>query len=245
LNASPRREWDYKSAVLTAATDCLWRFNKEDNMLRNWLIVALFISFWALPATNAHAYPSTTNSSGGWGIKLGSIIVWSDWWGTANSDQKPTSVVYTIENLKVELHYLNPNGRPGGIGTPFFPTASLTAADTIQPLSGKGYIEDSYEFTDAEIIQAIEDAGELPPPPNGYWILDTSDITVLELDVHIQAFSDLDKDANTTYCITTDNCLPGGTEALTVDLLGHCVLNYDMTSYTCTTSSYVYAKKGM
>jgi hypothetical protein len=193
------------------------------------LIGVLFISFWALLGANAYAYPAW--ATGGWGAWPNCVCFWSDWKGVSNPDQKPSDVIYTMSNMEIQVYYLNPGGNDGGVGEPFYPNAQVTGGGTLpDSISTKGTYQSKLCFYDENLWAAV-DVNSIPPPVNPNWTLDPSRIDVLQMDVEIQGYSDLDGDHIA--------------ETLTTDLTGHCVLSSDKTAYKCTTTDLLASKKGL
>lgn len=183
---------------------------------------ALCIGLFALLGTNAHAYPA---APGGWGAWPGSVSVWTDWKGVSNYEIKPTNADVTLFISKVQLHYLNPGGQPGGLGNPFYPDVEISMDGALNDsVSKNGRYQMLLSFDDSLLIELIMNSGaEIPDPPNPQWTLDPEHpVVILEMFVRIRGFSDFD-----------DKII--GTETETAHVAGPCTLNYDGTDYTCVT----------
>ncbi len=153
------------------------------------MMVILCISLLTLLGTNANAYPAII---GGWGAWPGSVCVWTEWKQVANYDVTPTDVTVTLYIDKVLVHYQNPGGQPGGIGVPFYVdvTATLEGEPLSDPITKNGKYMMEICF-DEEYLKSFigPDIGD---PPNPGWTM--LDITVVEMYVLIEGFSEMDDD---------------------------------------------------
>ena len=183
------------------------------------LTAALCIGLFSLLGTNAHAYPA---APGGWGAWPGSVCVWTDWKGVANYEIKPTNVDVTLFISKVQLHYLNPGGQPGGLGQPFYPDVEIAVdGEMNEGVAKNGKYQMLLCFENEVLSSLVEPFA--PDPPNDAWTLDPENpVVILEMFVRIRGFSDFDDDVI-------------GTETETAYIAGPCTLNYDGTDYTCVT----------
>ena len=196
-------------------------------MLRkSWLICVLFIMVWALSGTNAFAYPAS--ATGVWGGFLKCVCIYSDWVGVGNYEVKPTDVEVTLELLEVRLHYLNPSGKPGGLGEAFYPDAEVTGEQAASgSITKNGKFHSEICFTDDELYAGIDEA-LIPLPPNPQWTLDLEGhyVRVYKMYVTIRGYSDFDGDIGHV------------TETETSHLAGTCTLNEKKGTYECGTEHF-------
>ena len=199
------------------------------------LIGVLCFAMMALVGTTAHAYPSA--ATGGWGVwPWNSLNVWSDWKKVANSEKDSTLIRATLIATIVEAHYLNPGDQGGGISHNFYVEVEFTGEDIPEnewiSRNGQYHSEIIFEEEDYEpIILAALAAACDPDLPNDKWYLDLeSPITILEMYILIEGFSELDDD--------------GLVDDETAHIAGTCTLNFDRTEYICVTEeSWGWKKK--
>lgn len=192
------------------------------------LKTALCIGLFAFLGSNAHAgYPATV---GGWYATWGSVCVWAEWKGVQNYEITPTDADVTLFVQKVQLHYLNPAGQPGGDGQPFYPNVEISIDGRLDDsVSKNGKYEMLLCFENNELYNLIVESGvEIPKIPNPKWTLDPDNpVVVLEMFVRIRGYSDLDGDLEI--------------ETETAHVAGPCILNVD--EYICETEEEWYWDK--
>ena len=177
-------------------------------MLKKLLLISVVcISLMALSGTNANAYPQRL---GGWPTFPGSVYMITTWVGISDTLQRPADAWATLRIKSFLIDEVsNGGGQHGGIGTPWItqPTnpVIVDAGGTIFdiPLKGKGKYDLPIEFTDQFLSQQIKSycarddltpeqeewCNQLPPLPNDNWYWH---VVVLEMDVLIQGFTDID-----------------------------------------------------
>jgi hypothetical protein len=186
-------------------------------MYKKLLSGILCVSMIGFVAIAAHAYPSRL---GGWAVWPGTVSVFTQWLGVADFEKAPTTVEVTLDLIEVQVHYFNPGGNGGGIGTPFYPDLQVAVEqDLSEPVSKNGKYETTIIFEDSYLYFKLEDY--LPPPPNPQWTPDVDNVDVIEMDVYIRGYSDLDDD--------------GFVDDETAYLKANCILSEDGTAYECVT----------
>ena len=191
-------------------------------MLKKLLLISVVcISLMALAGTNANAYPQKL---GGWPTWPGSVYMLTTWVGISDTLQRPADAWATLRIKSFLIDEVSNGGdQHGGIGQPWIEVpinpVTIGAGGTIFdiPLKGKGKYDLPIEFTDHFLSQQIkaycasDDADEdlcnqLPKLPNDNWYWH---VVVLEMDVLIQGFTDVDSgpSGRCESDFDTENCM--------------------------------------
>lgn len=180
----------------------------------------LCVGMLAMSGTQeAKAWPRIS----GWGLGLGSIICTSDWQGIGNTYVNPATAECTVYFDEVQVPCINNGGGTGGLGNPFYISASVTADDLLfTPIDGKGKAAGvKITFEAGDIYTAIFGDGPIPEEvcdQNDNWTVDPDgEIVVTEARVQIIGIDE------------------NGINK--VELWGQCTLNVDAGLYDCTTTS--------
>jgi hypothetical protein len=134
----------------------------------------------------------------------------------------------------VRIHYLNPAGKPGGWGQPFYLNLDISLYDIpgLDEVSRNGRYDSVIIIDDSDMLSMIPryliDANK----PNPKWTEDS--LQVITLGMTLQAYGDHMEEAGAAALENDDYGIPPEFDLL-VNMDGYCELKYDVA-----TESYYY-----
>ncbi len=208
---------------------------EEKSMFKkSWLIGLLLVCMVGLLGSKAHGYPGFVFGTGG---RISSLCVWSEWKFIANSTHTPTLANYTVSNLQVKSHWLNPASQGGGEGVVFYSNVNLTGSQYVNLAANRNGVWTSEVCWENDVLYGGIDWSTVGDPPNDKWTLDTASLSLVGYHVRINGYSDINGDGIINSFDMNSPLNP------TAYIEGDCTLSSDNVNFTCNITDVYYSGK--